>query len=238
RRSRAFSTVGWLRYWSIRFSIASSPQIDVHYDQFGLVRFAVRSCTRLIPLCLGLSRLCSLNDSGAPAGSSPRHGTRSQRLFLRSAGFENSGRGAFNRRPVAAFAVPTGSPTARENSPAAERASASCPQSSRSGATGVRPATLRSPAAPDRRFPVSSVPGPRRCLAYGEIRYATLRAAACSGVPISCILGPICVGHSSGWRVPAVWLHTGAGSAFAVRAMEGERPVQRLKAWLNEDVPW
>ena len=42
--------------------------------------------------------------------------------------------------------------------------SASCPQRSRSGVIGVRRATSRSPAAPDRRFPVSNVPGLWRVL--------------------------------------------------------------------------
>jgi hypothetical protein len=58
------------------------------------------------------------------------------------------------------FAAPTRSSTARSNSPAAGRSSASCPQRSRSGATGVRPATSRSLAARDRRFPVPKVPSP------------------------------------------------------------------------------
>ena len=65
------------------------------------------------------------------------------------------------RSAGAAFAGPTRSPTVRDNWPAAEPASASCPQPSRSGATGVRLATSRSPAAPDRRSPVSNVPRAR-----------------------------------------------------------------------------
>ena len=75
------------------------------------------------------------------------------------------------RSAGAAFAGPTRSPTARDNWPAAEPASASCLQPSRSGATGVRRATSQSPAAPDRRSPVSNVPRPVAwSLAYGEIR--------------------------------------------------------------------
>ena len=107
------------------------------------------------------------------------------------------------RSAGAAFAGPTRSPTVRDNWPAAEPASASCPQPSRSGATGVRLATSRSPAAPDRRSPVSNVPRPVGVV-IGQRGNQVSDIARC-GLSRRANLVPSwanCVGHPSGWSDP------------------------------------
>jgi hypothetical protein len=139
---------------------------------------------------------------------------------------------------AAAFALPTRWSTARANSPAVERASASCPRPSRSGATGARRATSRSPAALDRRFPVSNVHGPGRSrLAHGSSDKrspALLPVHACQSSAFS---GQ--VRGTPGGLLSAVRTHAGAESGFPLRATDGECPVQRLKAWLKDvDPSW
>ena len=108
-----------------------------------LARVPNRLARKLSPRRTGLR----LHRSPQPRIDHPRLSDAPPQIFLAS----------FMRRGSAgaAFAGPTRSPTARTNPPAVERAPTSCPQPSRSGATGVRRATSRSPYAPDRRFLVS-----------------------------------------------------------------------------------